>query len=389
MDGHARRSKATSSSAAPSRGSSRWSSRSCPCCSWSTRSWPCASSPPTTGSTALFVGHMNLMHHADTTLWWLQVVTGFALFFLGPRHLYQMLMHPEGIGPYESADRVWSETWWPLYLVLLFCVELHGGIGPVPAGREVGLVRRRATPIATRRRLKPLKWAITAFFLALGLATLAAYMKIGIEHRDRAGEDYVPSWVQPSRAIGASGDEDHLHRCARHRRRARRTAHGDRRQAPRPRGDHPVARAAQALALQGRAGRHAGEPRQRHQGAGRQRGRALRGHGARQRLGRRPASRAHVRQHRAQGGARARRLGRAVEPRPQGRPRRSSSTARRSPSPSATRRTACWRSATSAAPRSGAPATSRTAPATRCSPPWPTRRSPTRSRCTSAPRRSR
>ena len=43
----------------------------------------------------------------------------------------------------------------------------------------------------------------------------------------------------------------------------------------------------------------------------------------------------------------------------------SSSTARRSPSPSATKRTACWPSATSAAPRSGAPATCRTAPATR------------------------
>ena len=55
---------------------------------------------------------------------------------------------------------------------------------------------------------------------------------------------------------------------------------------------------------------------------------------------------------------------------------RSSSTARRSPSPSATRRTAWSRSATSAAPRSGAPATSRTAPATRCSTRWPTRRSP-------------
>ena len=37
-------------------------------------------------------------------------------------------------------------------------------------------------PDATRRRLKALKWAMTAFFLVLGLATLAAYIKIGIEH---------------------------------------------------------------------------------------------------------------------------------------------------------------------------------------------------------------
>ena len=61
---------------------------------------------------------------------------------------------------------------------------------------------------------------------------------------------------------------------------------------------------------------------QRDQGAGRQRGRPLRGHGARLRLGRRPGSGAHVREHGAQGGARAGGVGRAVEPRAQGRPRR-------------------------------------------------------------------
>ncbi len=73
--------------------------------------------------------HMGMMHHEDTTLWWWQVVTGFAMFFLASVHLYQMLMHPGLIGPFESADRVWSGRWWPLYLVLLFAVELHGGIG--------------------------------------------------------------------------------------------------------------------------------------------------------------------------------------------------------------------------------------------------------------------
>ena len=46
--------------------------------------------------------------------------------------------------------------------------------------------------------LKRLKWGITVFFLTLGLLTLAAYMKIGHEHRDRAGERYVPSYAAPS-----------------------------------------------------------------------------------------------------------------------------------------------------------------------------------------------
>ena len=73
-----------------------------------------------------FRSHRKMLRHEDTTLWWVQAVTGFALFFFASVHLYQMLMHPGDIGPYESADRVYSGRWWPLYLVLLFSVELHG-----------------------------------------------------------------------------------------------------------------------------------------------------------------------------------------------------------------------------------------------------------------------
>ena len=201
--------------------------------------------------------HMGMMQHEDTTLWWLQVVTGFVLFFLAAVHLYQMLMHPGGIGPYESADRVWSGRWWPLYLVLLFAVELHGGIGLYRLAVKWGWFEGK-DPNATRKRLKKLKWALTVFFLVLGLATLAAYMKIGYEHarqrrasatcrrgckrRRSAPPAWWPSWQ-------GARDEDRLHRRAGDRRRARRPAPGDRRQAARPRRDHPVAGAGQALAL--------------------------------------------------------------------------------------------------------------------------------------------
>jgi succinate dehydrogenase subunit C len=149
----------------------------------------------------LFLGHKNLMRHPDTSLWWLQVVTGFLLFFLGPPHLYQMLMHPAAIGPYSSADRVWSGGWWPLYLVLLFCVELHGGVGLYRLVVKWGWLEGR-DPDRTRARLTRLKWSITVFFLALGLLTLGAYMKIGYEHRHRAGEEYVPSWAPPGPSPG-------------------------------------------------------------------------------------------------------------------------------------------------------------------------------------------
>lgn len=137
-----------------------------------------------------YMRHMRGMRHEDTFLWFVQVITGFAMFFLAPVHLYLMLTHPELIGPYESADRVWSGRMWPLYLALLFLVELHGGIGLYRLAVKWGDFK---DAIAARRKLKRLKWGLTVFFLALGLATLAAYIKIGIEHAPRVGERYEPA----------------------------------------------------------------------------------------------------------------------------------------------------------------------------------------------------
>jgi fumarate reductase subunit C len=138
--------------------------------------------------------HMTGLHHEDTTLWYWQVVTGFALFFLASVHLYTMLTRADRIGPYLSADRVWSDLMWPLYLVMLFAVEFHGGIGLYRLALKWGWFAS-ADPATTRRRLRLFKWSLTAFFLLLGLATLAAYMKIGIEHAAHYGEAYVPAAI--------------------------------------------------------------------------------------------------------------------------------------------------------------------------------------------------
>jgi fumarate reductase subunit C len=137
-----------------------------------------------------FRSHMGMMKHPDTNLWYTQVVTAFIMFFLGSVHLYIMMSRPDEIGPFASADRMWSDTMWPLYLVLLFAVELHGAIGLYRLAVKWGVFDGK-NPRATRKRLKAAKTVLTVFFLALGLATLAAYVKIGIEHAPRAGERYV------------------------------------------------------------------------------------------------------------------------------------------------------------------------------------------------------
>lgn len=142
-----------------------------------------------------FRRHATALRHPDTSLWLLQVVTGFLLMFFAGAHLYQMLLHPADIGPFASADRVWSGRWWPFYLVMLFAVELHGGVGLYRLALKWGWFTDRDGHLP-RARLVRIKWWLTGFFIVLGLVTLAAYMKLGYEHRDRIGERYTPAYLE-------------------------------------------------------------------------------------------------------------------------------------------------------------------------------------------------
>ena len=133
--------------------------------------------------------HMRDLKHTDTNLWYIQVVSGFMLFFLAGAHLLVVLVQPDNIGPYASSDRIWSGRFWILYALLLPVVHVHAAIGiyrlaikwgPFPAAR-MGL---------WRGRLKLALYCVFAFFMCLGTASLATYMTIGAGHADRAGERY-------------------------------------------------------------------------------------------------------------------------------------------------------------------------------------------------------
>ncbi len=136
--------------------------------------------------------HADNMDHEDTKLWFIQAFTGFAMFFLGSIHLYIIMTNSDAIGPYASADRVWSEWMWPLYILLLLAVEFHGTIGLYRLAVKWGWFDGK-DPKAARIKLKKWKKALTYFFLILGFTTLAAYMKIGMDHADKQGERYTPT----------------------------------------------------------------------------------------------------------------------------------------------------------------------------------------------------
>lgn len=138
---------------------------------------------------------MGMMKHQDTNLWYIQVVTGFVMFFAGSVHLYTMLTNPGSIDPYLSADRVVSGNMWLLYLILLVAVEFHGTIGLYRLCMKWGWFGGKDAQSAreSRKKLKQLKNRLTIFFLSVGVLALLVFVVIGIGHRDNVGERYGAS----------------------------------------------------------------------------------------------------------------------------------------------------------------------------------------------------
>jgi succinate dehydrogenase/fumarate reductase cytochrome b subunit len=78
--------------------------------------------------------HMKGMRHEDTTLWYWQVVTGFALFFMASVHLYIMLTRPDRIGP---AGEVGLMQVHPTTVRHFRCRDMDAPRGQVDCGARV------------------------------------------------------------------------------------------------------------------------------------------------------------------------------------------------------------------------------------------------------------
>ncbi|GHQ84139.1 fumarate reductase cytochrome b subunit [Helicobacter pylori] len=127
----------------------------------------------------VFKTHKHLMKHGDTSLWFIQALTGFAMFFLASIHLFVMLTEPESIGPHGSSYRFVTQNFWLLYIFLLFAVELHGSIGLYRLAIKWGWFKD-----VSIQGLRKVKWAMSVFFIVLGLCTYGAYIKKGLENKD-------------------------------------------------------------------------------------------------------------------------------------------------------------------------------------------------------------
>jgi len=134
--------------------------------------------------------HRELINHSDTNLWFIQISSGFMMFFLGSIHLYIMMTQPQNIGPYASSDRIYSDVMWPMYLMLLVSVVLHAGVGIYRLIIKWGILDGD-NPRANRIKSRAVVKGAIIFYLLIGIFSLVTYIKIGYEHRENYGEKYT------------------------------------------------------------------------------------------------------------------------------------------------------------------------------------------------------
>ena len=133
--------------------------------------------------------HTVRMKHEDSYLWMVQVITGFMMFFMGSVHLYIMLTQPSNIGPYASSSRVVDEFMGPLYFMLLIAVISHAFIGMYRLWMKWGIMESKNTKVS-RARFKLLMKTMIILYITVGMASLAKYTYIGINHDFSDGVKY-------------------------------------------------------------------------------------------------------------------------------------------------------------------------------------------------------
>ncbi|EHP29086.1 fumarate reductase, cytochrome b subunit [Sulfurimonas gotlandica GD1] len=133
--------------------------------------------------------HVLQMKHEDTSLWVVQIMTGFIMLFIGSVHLYTMMAEPSNIGPFASSYRVVHEHMAPLYFLLLLSVVSHAFIGLYRLAMKWGFMESRNTKVS-RRRFKLLMKSLIVIYIVVGSLSLMKYIYIGYTNDFEPGTRY-------------------------------------------------------------------------------------------------------------------------------------------------------------------------------------------------------
>ena len=133
--------------------------------------------------------HMVSMKHEDTSLWMIQVLTGFIMFFIGSVHLYIMMTQPSNIGPFASSSRVVDQFMGPLYALLLLSVISHAFVGLYRLALKWGFMEGKNTKVS-RKIFKLMMKTMIVLYIVIGFSSLATYVNIGKNHDFSDGVKY-------------------------------------------------------------------------------------------------------------------------------------------------------------------------------------------------------
>ncbi|WP_338667214.1 succinate dehydrogenase/fumarate reductase cytochrome b subunit [Pseudodesulfovibrio methanolicus] len=118
--------------------------------------------------------HARMMHHGDTWLWVVQIVSAMLILVMGSIHMWVVLTDLP-ITAAKSAARVQSGFWAVFYFFLLPLAELHVGIGFYRIGVKWGFITDRE-----RGKFKRGENMLTGMFIAIGLITLIRFLFLSI-----------------------------------------------------------------------------------------------------------------------------------------------------------------------------------------------------------------
>ena len=121
--------------------------------------------------------HAKMLHHRDTWLWIVQVVTAMIVLIMGAIHMW-VILNDLPITAEKSAARVASGGWLWFYFILLPMIELHVSVGAYRIGVKWGVITKENRPKAKRIELY-----MFCGFMVIGIITLLVfnYMASAVE----------------------------------------------------------------------------------------------------------------------------------------------------------------------------------------------------------------
>jgi fumarate reductase subunit C len=118
-----------------------------------------------------FRAQSQMMHHMDTTLWLVQVVTALIILVMGSVHMFVILMDLP-ITAVKSATHIQEGGWLPFYVVLFAATAIHLIVGLYRIGVKYGVITRA-------NRLKSRKVLI---YLFIAFAVISSITHIGLSY---------------------------------------------------------------------------------------------------------------------------------------------------------------------------------------------------------------